>query len=194
MTTAKIQKLFFVPCIITLALLTPSACLYADLVSEQTLFDYSASITGISNSITMSQQALDSINAQITLLQTATGYSDITAPALNDLLNQQTNLTSTISELQAVLDEITALYNLDSGTQDQLYYFYTVVDVSHVDFMVRMPFNYEAALADPTIIALLSDTTNSAGTKTAIAQLVYQNYPIFAGPLRALTEIYRYQY
>lgn len=194
MTTIKIQKSLFLTFVIAAALLASSAHLYADLVSEETLFDYSASIAGISNSIAISQQTLDDVNTQITLLQTATGYSDVTAPALNDLLNQQANLTYTISELQAVLDEITGLYNLDSDTQDQLYYFYTVVDVSHVDFMVRMPFNYETALVDPTIVALLSDTTNTADTKTAIAQLVYQNYPIFPDHLRALTEIYRYQY
>jgi hypothetical protein len=193
MNTIKTQKLLFYSLMIASALIAPFASLYADLISEQALFDYSPSIEGISNSITTNQQALDNINAQIALLQAATGYSAITTPALNNLINQQANLTYTISELQAVLTEITTLYNLDSTTQDLLYYFYTVVGGSSIDFMVRMPFNYEAALSDPIIIALLADTTNTVAAKTTIAQLVFQNYPIYFPHLRALTEIYRYQ-
>lgn len=180
-------------CSLALLILCATTQLNADFVSKQTLFDYSASITGISNSITNFQSMLDDVSAQIAVLQAATGYSDVVAPALETLLDQQDGLTYTINELQAVLNEITNLYNLDSATQDQLYYFYMVVGGSYIDFMVRMPFNYQAALADPTIVALLSDITNSDATKIAIAELVYANYPIFPGHLRALTEIYRYQ-
>lgn len=163
-----------------------------ELVPQATLFDYSSAITGLSNDIASSQSDLAGVNSKIALLQSAVGYDSVTSPALAGLINQQSQLTTTIDDLQATLTEITAITNLDSNTQGQLYYFYTVIGGSYVDFMVRMPFNYETALVDPAIVALLSDTTNSADAKTAVAGLVFGNYPIFSAHIRSLISLYRY--
>jgi hypothetical protein len=192
MSIIQKQNPLFFSLIISSVLLATSLKPMTDPVPEATLFDYSVAIAGFINQINSMQDQLNSINGQITLLQTTTAYSAVTAPALTTLTNQQTQLTSSITDMQTVLTEITAITNLDSATQDQLYYFYTVVGASYQEFMVRMPFNYQAALIDPIIVTLLADTTNTVDTKTAIAQLVYQNYPINGDLIRSLVQLYRY--
>ncbi len=162
------------------------------LVLEAELFDYSLGIAGINDEITAYQAQLDTVNAQITVLQTAIGYTGLISPGLSALISQQTELTNIINDLQTVITELTTISNLDSTTKDQLYYFYTVLACDNVEFMVRMPFNYVSALADPVIQQLLADTTNTSNAKIAMAQLVFENYQISKDHQKSLVKLYRY--
>lgn len=162
------------------------------LVAEEVLFDYSLGITGLSAELTNYQTELADINAQIATLQSATGYNTVVAPALTQLAKQQSFLITVITDLQETIAELNALANLDSEIKDQLYYFYTVLECSHVEFMVRMPFNYTIALADEVILNLLEDETNTHEVKVATAKLVFEKYPVSASHQRSLVKLYRY--
>jgi hypothetical protein len=161
-------------------------------VSRDALFDYSLSIQGISNEIVLNEEQITSLDKQIIVLQNTIGYPSIIALALEDLISKKNILETTNIELQSTLDEINVISNLPSETKDLLYYFYTVIKDSRVNFMIRMPFNYQAAIIDPNIQELLADTTNSKDNKTAIAQLVYQNYPISFDHIRSLLLINKF--
>ena len=162
-------------------------------VTVAELFDYSKSILGYTNEIAHIQAELNTINDKISLFQAAVGYSSVVDPTLVTLIEQQTALSNILTGLQAVLNEMNALSNLDSATKELLYYFYTVVGDNKIDFQVRMPFNYQAALADSIIQELLADNTNPADVKTEIARVVYKKYPMSMDNLHAVTLIYKYQ-
>ncbi len=164
----------------------------ADPVPQSQLFDYSAAIIGFSNEIIATQEQLDLINAQLAMLQSIAGYGEVVTPAINSLMSQQVALFAAITDLQSVLNEMTNIMNLDTETQAQLYYFYTVLRCSYIEFMLRMPFNYQSALADPTILVLLTDSTNSSDAKKIVAELIYQNYPVSLAHIHSLARLYSY--
>lgn len=164
--------------------------LAGELVSESTLFDYSNAIANLDSQINSAYDELGAVIAQIALIESVDGYSSLVSAALDDLLLQENDLNNLIAELQTVQTELIDITTLPSATKDQLYYFYTVLACDYHDFMVRVPFNYQAALNDPTIIALLNDTANSAEVKNALALLVYQNYPIYPDHLPTLIRMY----
>ena len=162
-------------------------------VTKEQLFDYSKSISGFTNEIALVQAELDLINSRISLFQSVVGYQSVVDPTLETLTEQQTILSSRIVDLQAVLNELNALINLDSATQELLHYFHTVVGDSKVNYQVRMAFNYQTALADTLIQELLADNINPADVKTEIARIVYEKYPISAAHIREVTLIHKYQ-
>lgn len=164
-----------------------------DLVSQNRLFNYSSVIAGFSNNeMTSYQNEVDTLNAEITLLQNTAGYDLVTSPAVASLVTRRDKLLLLISNIEEVITEITAISNLPDSVKDQLYYFYTVVSPSYVDFMIRMPFNYTMALSDPVIIQLLTDITNTSDAKTATAKLVYDKYKVNANHRSSLLKFYRY--
>lgn len=161
-------------------------------VSPEVLFDYSSALIGLSNEISQNQIELDAVADELIVLQNATGYDELVVIAIKELQDLEGSLTLIINDLQAVYNEINSLLNLDSSEKDKLYYYYSILGVGHKEFMVRMPFNYSLALADPVILDLVADSTNSSQAKIALAKLVYQNYQINSEHIGALSRLYRY--
>lgn len=162
------------------------------IVSKETLFNYSTAIVGLEGELLSYQMNLDDINSKITVLENAIGYNELTSAALTVLLNEKNRLIELINNLQLLLTELNTISNLDEEIKDQLYYFYTAGEFPHIEFMVKMPFNYITALNDPIIQELLTDTVNGSEIKVATAKLVFEKYQIFEAHRSNLIKLYRY--
>lgn len=155
-----------------------------------TAFDFAAIISGLNTYLAGIQASLDGVNAEIATLENVVGYQDVVAPDLVNLNTGKSNLESIISSINAVIAEINIITGLSAEIKEQLYYFYTVLGVQDRDYMTRMPFNWQTALSDPDIVALVADTTNPSPAKVAVAKILYQRYPINAEHIRTLVKFY----
>lgn len=153
-------------------------------------FDFTNILAGLNTYLVGVQSSLDDVNAQIATLESVIGYQDVVGPDLVTLNSGKSNLESEIASINAVIAEVNVLTGLSAEIKAQLYYFYTVLGVQVKEYMTRMPFNWQSALADPDIIALVADTTNPSPAKVAVAKLLYQRYPINPEHIRILVKFY----
>jgi hypothetical protein len=147
-------------------------------MSFDTTFDYSAGIENLNNAVNYYNVQLTACNTNLSMYTGIVGYADLTASPIATLTSQQTSLQNTLTILQAVLTEITNLTSSPDPVKVALYQNFVILGCDLLDFMKRMLFNFETALADPDLIALLADTVNTTSAKNALANIIYNRYPI----------------
>ncbi len=128
-----------------------------------------ARITNIQNAINISQTRLDLLNAAPT-------YMSISQPVIDGLTKLINENTITKTNLESVVVEINTVKALSDADRNQLYYFYTIVQTTKKDFMARMLFNHQTALADPNIAALIADVITPSESKIEVAKIIYFKY------------------
>ena len=161
-------------------------------MSFDTEFDFTAALSKLSSDIVELQNEITNIDAQIALYDNAPDYTSVTQEKRNELLSLKDQHNNNIQKTQDVINEINALLAETQENKDTLYYFYTVVEDFKNEYMSKMLFNYQTALADPTIQQLLLDTTTVSESKTAVAKIIYSDYRLNEEYSRIIISIYRY--
>lgn len=155
-------------------------------------FDFTNILAGLNTYLVGVQSSLDDVNAQIAVLESVVGYQDVISSDLATLNSGKSRFEDEIASINAVITEVNIITGLSAEIKAQLYYFYTVLGVQVKEYMARMPFNWQTALSDPDIVALVADTTNPSPAKVAVAKFLYQRYPIYGGHIRILVKFYSF--
>ncbi len=166
----------------------PSAELFNTVLNYQPLTD--ALTSERDGTLTPRKTALV---AEKNSLESASAYaSDPTIVArLAELTNSIATIDARVADINDVLAEITAIGNLSDPEKTLLYYFYTVVESTKAEFMARMLFNHQAALANPAIIQLTTDIVTPRETKIALAKVFYNSYGISIRYTQVIVMIFR---
>ncbi len=143
-------------------------------MSFDTVLDYTPVIVGFNAKIAVlqAQNAIDAEN--LTKLETSV-YASIVTNEIQRLTNKIARDLNKINNLQALIDEMTRIQNLPLETKEQIYYFYTVLDVSRNIYMTKLLFNTDA-VTDPTVLAIFNDNVTAPDVKLMVAKLVYEKF------------------
>lgn len=145
------------------------------------MFNYNVAVAGISNDISITESYLTNINEELSVLQDISDHQDLIVPEIENLLKEQNRLSQLLTSLNAVLNEINVIVTLNEISKTKLYDFYTNLDCSPKEFMIRLLFNYTQILID-------IESTNLP----ILLKLIFKKYPIHLQYAKSLSFLYKY--
>jgi hypothetical protein len=147
-------------------------------MTDFSIFDYSQCILDLQDKISIYNTNIDSMTNQLNILQAASEYNSVVQSTINHLTALKSSFQTNLADTEAVLQEINKLLAETEENKATLYYYYTIVTTDKATYMTKMLFNYENALADPTISTLMTDQVTPLDTKTLIANIIYNSVSI----------------
>jgi hypothetical protein len=145
-------------------------------MSFDTILDFTPVVDGITLRMNNMQTQINADTTVVTQLQ-ASQYSTLLDPEINIMLSNIAQYTTKVQNYQSILDEITRIQSMSVEDKASMYYYFTILGVSKMNYMTKMLFNTDA-LNNENVQALYADVITPTETKLIIAKIIYDRFYI----------------